>query len=226
MASAMQQLTLDVGLRTGPTLGNFVPGGNAALVEHLRLWLDDTQATPTYLWGESGVGKTHLLRAAQAHAEARGKSVGWLGADTLLPAAYDDRWGLVVLDEVHLYAPPQQHTAFSYFVQAQTMQVPVLAAGDAAPAHLALREDLRNRLGWGHVFEVHLLSESERREVLRHEMRERGLNVGEGVIDYMLLRFSRDLGSLMQLLDALDQYSLQTQRAITVPLLRSMLENL
>ena len=42
----------------------------------------------------------------------------------------------------------------------------------------------------------------------------------------MLTRFSRDLGSLMQLLDQLDGYALQTQRAITVPLIRSMLESL
>ena len=45
------------------------------------------------------------------------------------------------------------------------------------------------------------------------------------VLDYMLHRFSRDLGSLMELLTQLDGYALQTQRAITIPLIRSMLEN-
>ena len=45
-------------------------------------------------------------------------------------------------------------------------------------------------------------------------------------MDYMLKRFSRDLGSLMQLLDQLDGYALQTKRAITVPLLKSMLEDI
>jgi DnaA family protein len=42
---------------------------------------------------------------------------------------------------------------------------------------------------------------------------------------FMLNRFSRDLGSLMQLLDNLDQYALQTQRAITIPLIKLMLES-
>ena len=42
----------------------------------------------------------------------------------------------------------------------------------------------------------------------------------------MLTRFSRDLGHLMQLLDRLDGYALQTQRAITIPLIKSMLENI
>jgi len=44
-------------------------------------------------------------------------------------------------------------------------------------------------------------------------------------MDFVLRRFSRDLGSLMQLLDHLDRYALQTQRAITIPLVRAMLEN-
>jgi DnaA family protein len=44
-------------------------------------------------------------------------------------------------------------------------------------------------------------------------------------MDFILNRFSRDLGNLMQLLDQLDGYSLQTQRAITVPLIKSMLDN-
>ena len=52
-----------------------------------------------------------------------------------------------------------------------------------------------------------------------------GVFLGDEVMDFMLTRFSRDLGSLMQLLEQLDGYALQTKRAITVPLLKSMLEN-
>ena len=37
-------------------------------------------------------------------------------------------------------------------------------------------------------------------------------------------RFSRDLGSLMQLLDMLDGFALRNKRAITIPLLKTMLE--
>ena len=42
---------------------------------------------------------------------------------------------------------------------------------------------------------------------------------------YLSIR-RRDLASLIQLLDQLDGYALQTQRAITIPLLKSMLEDL
>jgi DnaA family protein len=75
------------------------------------------------------------------------------------------------------------------------------------------------------VFQLQLLGEAERRAVLRQEADARGVFLGDEVMDFILHRFSRDLGSLMQLLDHLDAYALQTQRAITIPLIKSMLEN-
>ena len=47
----------------------------------------------------------------------------------------------------------------------------------------------------------------------------------EDVVDFMLTRFSRDLGSLSQFLDHLDGYSLVEKRAITIPLIKSMLSS-
>ena len=138
---------------------------------------------------------------------------------------FDDRWAAVLMDDVHLYTAVQQHAAFAWFVSAQPTQRGVLAAGLLPPADLKLREDLRTRLGWGHVFELHVLSEPERRSVLRQAADARGVFLGDEVMDFILHRFSRDLGSLMQLLEHLDAYALQTQRAITIPLIKSMLEN-
>jgi DnaA family protein len=71
-----------------------------------------------------------------------------------------------------------------------------------------------------------VLNESERRAVLRQHADARGIFLSDEVMDFMLTRFSRDLSSLMQLLDQLDGYALQTQRAVTIPLLKSMLETL
>ena len=129
------------------------------------------------------------------------------------------------MDDVHHYSAAQQHTAFSWFVQAQSLQRPVLAAGELAPADLALRDDLRTRLGWGHIFRLQLLSEPERRAVLRQAADARGVFLGDDVMDFMLTRFSRDLGSLMELLGLLDGYALQTKRAMTSPLIKSMMDN-
>ena len=226
----MKQIALDIGLAPGPTLKNFFAGPNQAALQHLQLWVgnDKRSPVPTYVWGEGGSGKTHLLRAAQGALRDQGCPVGWMDATVAEPSAFNDAWRVVILDDVHLYTAVQQHAAFNWFVNATTpsdgQQRWVLAAGNVPPSDLALREDLRTRLGWGHIFQLQVLSETERRAVLRQQADDRGVFLSDDVMDFMLNRFSRDLSSLIQLLDQLDGYALQTQRAITIPLIKAMLE--
>lgn len=227
----MKQMALDIGLATGPTLASFFAGPNEDALKHLALWIGEKPASsprspvPTYLWGEGGCGKTHLLQAAQEALRVQGAVVGWLDASVLEPPEFNEDWALVLLDDVHLYTAAQQQAAFNWFVNAQTYQRGVLSAGALPPADLKLRDDLRTRLGWGHVFQLQVLSEPERRAVLRQAADARGIFLGDEVMDYMLTRFSRDLGHLMELLDLIDGYALQTKRGITIPLIKSMMEN-
>jgi DnaA family protein len=223
----MKQIALDIGLGAPPSLANFLAGPNEPALRHLLLWVGSPTRSPvpTYLWGESGSGKTHLLKSTELALRDQGASCGWLDASVAEPPPFDERWAVVLMDDVHLYTAVQQHAAFNWFVNAQALQRGVLAAGALPPADLQLREDLRTRLGWGHVFQQQVLSEPERRAVLRQTADERGVFLSDEVMDFMLTRFSRDLPNLMQLLQQLDGYALQTQRAITIPLLKSMLEN-
>lgn len=227
----MKQLALDIGLSTRPTLESFFAGPNEAALSHLRLWTSGgTRApVPTYLWGETGSGKSHLLQAVHQALCDQSMTVGWLDSHTYNPPEFNDDWTAVLMDDVHLYNAEQQHTAFNWFVNAITPRSGaarwVVAAGLLPPADLRLRDDLRTRLGWGHVYGLQVLGDAERRAVLRQAADARGLFLGDEVMTYMLNRFSRDLGSLMQLLDHLDHYALQTQRALTIPLVRAMLEN-
>jgi DnaA family protein len=226
----MKQLVFDMGLHAGPSLDNFCMGPNEAALAHLKLWLGDTHQTlrspvPTYLWGPGGCGKTHLLTGVRAALQQQGASVGWLDAKVRAPAEFDERWACVLMDDVHAFDAGQQQAAFNWFVHAQTLQLAVLAAGSLPPADLKLRDDLRTRLGWGHVFALEALSEPERRAVLRQAAQARGVVLSDEVMDFMLTRFSRDLGSLMELLNLMDGYALQTRRAITIPLIKSMMDN-
>jgi DnaA family protein len=227
----MKQMALDIGVHTTPTLDSFFAGPNSAALQHLKLWTTSQMPSPvpTYLWGESGSGKSHLLRAVQAELSNVGVSVGWLDADQNERLIFDEAWTAVLMDDVHLYNLEQQQLAFNWFVNALTPKSGsprwVLAAGMLPPADLKLRDDLRSRLGWGHVYGLQVLSDTERRAVLRSEADARGLFLSDEVMSYMLSRFSRDLSSLMSLLDHLDQFALQTKRAITIPLIKSMLES-
>jgi len=227
----MKQIALDIGLTAGPTVANFCPGPNLAALQHLELWLGDKRnahnrsPVPTYYWGPSGSGKSHLLKAAREGLREQGARVGWLDASMHNAPEYSEGWAAVLMDDVHAFTAAQQQVAFNWFVHAQTLQRPVMAAGEFAPVELKLRDDLRTRLGWGHIFGLQLLSEPERRAVLRQAADERGVFLGDDVMDFMLTRFSRDLGSLMELLELLDGYSLQSKRAITIPMIKSMMEN-
>ena len=231
----MKQLALDIGLATGPTLGRFFSGPNEAALQHLRIAVGDgSQAfyrspVPTYLWGEPGSGKSHLLHAVRQSLREQACSVGWLDPSVAEPPEFDERWAAVILDDAHLYNTAQQATAFNWFVNAVNPPSGsprwVLAAGSLPPADLPLRDDLRSRLGWGHVFQLQLLSEIERRAVLRQEADTRGVFLGDDVMDYMLNHFFLVFVSLMQLLDDLDAFALRTQRAITIPLHKTMMES-
>jgi DnaA family protein len=192
----MRQRALDISPPPQPTLDNFVPGPNAELIARLREFREGAfPEVVLYVWGEKGSGKSHLMRACDG------------------------------MDDVQTLGEAAQIALFNRINDARQNSGRVLAAGNAPPAQLPLREDLRTRLGWGHVFHLQVLGESERRAVLRQAADSRGVMLSDEVLDYMLHRFSRDLGSLMELLAQLDGYALQTQRAITIPLIRSMLEN-
>lgn len=227
----MKQLALDIGLSTDPAFANFFSGPNDAVVRQLQLWADNPLHTPvpTYLWGNEASGKSHLLKAVSHALREHGASSGWMDASMLEPPEFNEAWSAVIMDDCHLYTPAQQRVAFNWFVNALSTDDGqprwVLASGDAPPAGLKLREDLRTRLGWGHVFALQALTDAERRAVIKREADARGIALGGEVVDFMLNRFSRDLGSLMQLLDKLDSYALQTKRVVTIPLIKSMLES-
>jgi DnaA family protein len=224
----MQQITLDIGIPLTPTLDNFFAGPNAEVVSHLRQCLHGAErsALACFIAGAPGSGKTHLVSALAHAMGAKGESVGILRPDSPATADFNPAWAAVILEDVHGFDAPRQHTAFNWFVNAQAYQRAVFATGNAMPRALELREDLRTRLGGGQIFQLQALTDAQVRAVLQDSARLRGLVLGEEVLDFVLHRFSRDLGNLMPLLTALDHFALQTQRAITIPFIKTMLERL
>lgn len=221
----MRQIPLAIGPEPALTFDNFLPGRNAAAATHLRTLADSggTAPPPVYLWGPAGSGKTHLLHAAVAQAHADGRRAARFGADVAAPWQAPEGCDRYAIDDCESLDDAQQAAAFSLFVAAAGSGAAVIAAGGVPPVDLPVREDLRTRLGWGHVYALEPLSETGVRSALRREADRRGAFLSDEVMDYLLSRFARDLKHLMALLDSLDAYSLATQRPITVPLLKQML---
>jgi DnaA family protein len=75
------------------------------------------------------------------------------------------------------------------------------------------------------VFQVHALSDGEKRVALKRHAAVRAFDLRDEIVEYLLRHLKRDLPSLMTVLDALDRYSLETKRPITLPLLRELLQS-
>jgi DnaA family protein len=194
----MKQLALGISPPPQPALENFVPGSNAELLARLReLQAGKFAENVLYLWGEAGSGKSHLLSAC-----AR----------------------LNPVDDVEKLGEASQIALFSRINEARQSGGTVLAAGNAPPAQLPLREDLKSRLGWGLVYQVRLLSDDERSTYLRAEAARRGMQMPDEVIAWLLTRMRRDMRSLNAVLDRIDQASLELKRPITLPLVREALK--
>jgi DnaA family protein len=217
------QLLLNLRPEQQPSLDNFVAGANGELVGRLRDLAAPGSFANVYLWGPPGAGKSHLLAATAALAESRRPVVALTGAD-----AGDDMsiepGGLLVVDDVHRLGEEAQVALFRIFNTARLVGLSLLLAGSEPPRRLALREDLRTRVGQCLVYEVKGLSDDEKSAALRRHALERGLRVDEGLVRYLLSRSRRDLPSLMAVLDHLDRKSLEQLRPATLPLLKEVLE--
>ena len=218
----MKQLVLDIAAPPAPTLDNFVPGRNGELLAALRGLLSRADGRFIYLWGADGSGRSHLLHAALAAARAGGKPAQPFAAATAFDLPQD---ALVVADDVHLLDADAQVALFDLYNRLRAGNGALLASGDAAPAQLAVRQDLKTRLAAGLVYQVHALDDEEKAAALARHAQGRGFKLTKEVTDYLLHHARRDLPSLLALLDALDRHSLATRRAITVPLLRELLKD-
>ena len=245
-----RQFALDLGRAHRASLGNFLPGGDRALISTLQKITEqwnaskETQAIVDanplnhrwiYWWGAPGSGRSHLLRALMHAAQNASLSYYYLSNDdpsawVKLEAELPQQLKAVIptaiaVDDVDLLDERLSSALFRVLNAARDSQhLYVFMAGSDAPANLKLRDDLRTRLAWGLVFQTHLLSDHEKIQALEQAASDRGLVLSTDVMPWLLSRFYRDMPNLMALLDALDAYSLETKRAVTLPLVRELLQ--
>jgi DnaA family protein len=220
----MRQLLLDWGAARPQTLDSFVIGRNQELAALLcRIAARETNTLDqrfVTIWGETGAGKSHALHALNATGGARLLTPERSSHEFL--ASADCR--LYLVDDCERLSDSQQGALFNLINELRDNGGTLVATASHPPGQLPLREDLRTRLGWGLVYQLHGLSDEEKIDALSKSAQARGLSLSAGVLPYLLTHFRRDMQSLSTMLDALDRYSLETQRPITMPLLRELLQ--
>jgi len=197
----VKQLLLNIQPPAAPGFDNFIVGQNQEALASVRSVLADATTTRfVYLWGESGSGKSHLLLAAQA-------------------------MGAHIADDVHTLDEESQIILFDTYNQIKDEGGVLITAGSHAPTQMELRADLATRLAWGLVYQLLPLSDDEKAEALRAHARDRGMKLPDEVIAYCLRYLRRDLPTLMAVIEALDEWSLTTKKAVTVQSLKKMLQD-
>jgi DnaA family protein len=231
-----QQLALNLRLKDGSSFNNFFPGPNREALERLRAAVvvaatrEKALDKMLFLWGAEGGGKSHLLQAACRLAQELGLApvyVPLAEAAELSPSLLEDaeKAPLVCLDDVERIAGRADWEAALFSLTERTRVAGGLqvCAANVPPARLGLRlPDLTSRLAWGTVYALQPLGDAEKLEAVRLRAHNRGFEMPEDVVQYILSRYPRDMRSLFDLLDRIDRASLTHQRRVTIPFLREL----
>jgi len=227
----VKQLALGVRLRADAVFDSYSASFNTEVVAALRAPGTTSTTAPLWLWGASGSGKTHLLQAVCAEA---GETAAYFPLDRTLglpPEALTgfERSRVLCVDDVDAVAGDLawESALFRLFNEAAELGTRVIFAAGAAPRQAAwCLHDWRSRAAACVVYQLRELDDAGRIEALRLRAAQRGLKLPEETAEYLLKRMPRDLRSLFELLDALDEASLVAQRRLTIPFIRDAIEKL
>lgn len=219
-----RQLLLDIRPEETSSFANYVVGANAELLARLAAVADPGVFDQIYVWGPPGSGRSHLLRAAQAQAQATRRPVLFVEGARLGPELAPPPGGLLIVDDVEALSDAAQITLFRIFNAARLVGLALLLSGPEPPLLLKLREDLRTRIGATLVYQVKPLTDSEKAAALKSHALGRGMPLEETLIDYLLRHGRRDLPSLLAAIDRLDRVSLEQKRLPSLTLLRELMQ--
>jgi len=227
-----KQLALGLTLPESTSLESYLPTANQQAVADLATCARGSGEPFIYLWGAEQTGKSHLLQAATQLADQAGRSALYIPLDQatqLSPAIFDnlEQMDLICLDGVEQIAGQAdwEQGLFGLFNRLRERGKSLLVTARCSPLNLPIRlPDLLSRLSWGLCYQLQPLNDQDKIQALSAAAARRGLALSDETARYILRHTQRDMGSLRQLLRQLDQASLEAKRGLTIPFIKTFLE--
>ena len=232
---------LDSQLKADYTFDNFIEGDCNKLPRTVGLAIAQNphQATfnPLFIYGGSGVGKTHLvnaigLRLKELHPELR---VLYVSAH-LFQVQYTDSVrqntvndfiafyqsiDVLIIDDIQEFATLQktQLAFFHIFNHLHQNGRQLILTSDRPPVALqGMEERLLTRFKWGLLAEIERPNQTLRRDILFYKIRRDGLSVATPVVDYIAQHVDKSIRDLEGVLTSLMAYSVVNDSDIDINL--------
>jgi len=215
-------------------LASFLSGKNQDLLTLINLITNkEEESHRLYLWGESGTGKTHLLQAACKQAAENNLHVAYIPLKQLSELSAEmlhdlGELDLVCVDDLECVAGQiewQQGLTWLYN-ELRDNQHSMIISGNKSPTNIDLEvEDLKSRLSWDQVAQIKSPDDDLKIEILKQKANARSFELSDEVIEYLIRRVDRDLGSLIEVLDKIDHASLAAKRKITIPFVKGLINS-
>ena len=231
------QLALSVQLPDDEIFDSYLSESNSSVVSQLSLFVENITPSLTsqpncfYLFGLSGVGKSHLLHASSAYASQIGKTSVCLSCAELLTLSVEVLEGLetinlICLDDIQLIAGNKkwEQAFFDLYNRVLENNNTILISGDQSVAELGISlPDLLSRLSWGLTEQLKPMNDDEKISALQYRAAKRGLMLSDDAANYLVNRLFRTMKNLIDSLDTLDKASIREQRKITIPFIKDVL---
>ena len=230
-----RQLFLDVKLDDSVSLDNFILCNSTELaIKSLQNFIsEDSLINFLFLWGKKGTGKKYLLQAANKSCIDKEKKTGFLSLADIEQRRPEILEGLEMLDvvfieDIHLIPNTDAWLqAFFHFINTCLLKgTKLFFSSDLVAKDIVINlADLKSRLMLFTPVEIPEITEEEKRSALIQSAKRRGLTLEEKTISYILTHTSRSLSDLLRLLADLDNFSLEKQRKLTIPLVKELIAN-
>lgn len=245
----IQKLQIDPQLKPDNTFENFIEGDCNRLARSAGYAVAQnpggTAFNPLMIYGNSGLGKTHLAQAIGIEVKERfpDKIVLYVNANKF-QTQYTEATrnnnrndflhfyqmiDVLILDDVHEFAGKEktQETFFHIFNHLHQSGKQLILTSDKPPIELkGMEQRLLSRFKWGLTADLQIPDFETRMEILRRKVYKDGISLSEEVLEYIASHVSNNVRELEGALVSLLAQSMLNKREITLELAAKLINKL